>query len=164
MPLLEVVVDLASHFVLDVVLGLVGVGDPEVVGGDAAPGEERWWSWRIWWKQLRSQGTWFQEISGLHLRVGENGKLVVRQTRPWSSLEVMRDEGEGDVLLFAEADGGDGLLFGIPEDPEELLHAGPFPAAVGGVFEAFFIHRVDGLGGVGEERVGRGGRGSGGGC
>ena len=38
---------------------------------------------------MRSQGTWFHEISGLHLRVGENGKLVVRQMRPPVSLEVM---------------------------------------------------------------------------
>ena len=33
------------------------------------------------------------------------------------------DESECDVFLFAEADGGDGAFFRVPEKAEVLLHA-----------------------------------------
>lgn len=66
------------------------------------------------------------------------------------------DEREGDLLLFAKADDRDGLLFGMPEDAEILLHAGPFPGAIGDVIETLVFHGVDRIGGVGEGGVGGG--------
>ena len=63
------------------------------------------------------------------------------------------DEGEGNLFLLTKADSGDGPLFGVPEDAEELLHSSPLIPAVGGVFEAFLVHGVYRLGGMGEEGV-----------
>lgn len=61
------------------------------------------------------------------------------------------NESEGDVFLFAQADGGDGSFFWIPEQAEVLLHAGPLPAAIGNVFESGLFHTRGGFDCVGEE-------------
>ena len=66
------------------------------------------------------------------------------------------DEGESDLLVFAEADCGDGLGFGVPEEAKVLLHAGPVPAAVSDVVEIGGFDFANEAGGIGEE-VFRGG-------
>jgi hypothetical protein len=53
--------------------------------------------------------------------------------------------------LFAEADGRDGSLFGIPIDSEVLMHGIPFPSAVRDVFKACFKDGVFGLWGIREK-------------
>lgn len=155
--LVEVVVDLAPHLVLDVVLGFVGVGDAEGVGADAAAEEEL----AVVLEDLVEAVAFTGHVVPVDLGVAfEGGREGEVGGAPDAALIVLggdADEGEGDVLLFAEADGGDGLLLGVPEDAEELLHAGPFPTAVGGVFEAFLVHCGDGFGGVGEKGIGGGG-------
>lgn len=62
------------------------------------------------------------------------------------------DESEGDVFLFAEADGSDGAFFRIPEQAEVLMHARPLPAAIGDVFEISFFHSRSGFDRVGKKR------------
>ena len=63
------------------------------------------------------------------------------------------DKGESSFVLLAEADGGNGPLFRIPEDTEELSHASPLPPTVGGVLESLPVHGLYRLGGMREKGV-----------
>ena len=153
---IEVVVDLAAHFVLDVVFGFVGVGNPEAVGGDTAFGEKPVVVAEDSVETIAFAGDVVPEHLGNALEGGGKGKVGGAPDLAAGIGGGDADEGKGDVLLLAETDGGDRFFFGIPENPEKLFHAAPFPSAVGSVLEAGVIHGLDRLGGVGEKRIGRG--------
>ena len=59
-------------------------------------------------------------------------------------------ESKSDISMFAEADRGDGFGFGMPEDPEVLLHSGPVPSAVGNVLKISLFDFVNHAGGIGK--------------
>lgn len=61
------------------------------------------------------------------------------------------NKSEGHIALLAKANGCDGAFFGVPEEAEVLFHSGPFPAAIGNVLEARFLHSGGGFDGVGEK-------------
>lgn len=65
------------------------------------------------------------------------------------------DEGEGDLVVLAKANRGNGLGFRVPEKPEILLHSGPIPSAVGDMIELRFFDLTDQAGGIWKVVLGR---------
>ena len=103
--------------------------------------------------------TW--EMVAIHVRCGEEGggERKIGGAPAFAVVVVggEGDEGKRDIAMFAEADGGDRTFLGVPEEPEKLVHAVPFPSAVRDVFEAFLFHGGGGLSCVREEqRIGDG--------
>ena len=150
----DVVVDLAAHFILDVMLGVVGVGDAEGVAGDPASLEELAVVLEDLVEAIAFTGDVVPIDFGVAFEGGGEGEVGGAPDLAAAVFGGDPDEGEGDVFLFTEANGGDGFFLGVPKDAKELLHAGPFPTAVGGVLEARLVHGFDRFRGVGEKVVG----------
>lgn len=93
------------------------------------------------WNMVPSDG-------GRRLKRGCKREIGGSPERAIGVLGRDRDKGKSDVALFAEADGRDGALFGIPIDAKVLMHGIPFPPAVRDVFKASFKYGVFGLWGI----------------
>ena len=158
-PVGEVVVDLPAHFVFDVLLGLIRIGDAEVFVSDA-PFDEEVGMVR---EDLIEAGLLTGDVIPVDLGVafegGREGEIGAAPDAPSLVFGSDADEGEGNFLLFAKTDDRDGFLFGVPENAEILLHSGPFPGAIGDMIETLVFHGMNRIGGVGKGGVG-GGRGA----
>ena len=144
---LEVMINLLAHFRFDVGFGLLGIGDAELIVDHPFA--------------IEVLPVVFEDVVEAIFPTGQVVPFHARRT-PQSGGEREiggapdmaffiprgnRYESEGDINLFAEANGSDGALFRIPVEAEGLAHAVPLPAAIRDVLEALLGHGGGGFGG-----------------
>lgn len=151
----EIMINLAAHLSLDLINDIIGVGHSQVFLGDLRRLEELPVAAEDLVEAAAFAGDLVPRDLGAILKSWREREVGGSEDVPVVVPRGNTDKRESSFVLLAKADRGDGPLFGIPEDAEELSHASPLPATVGGVLESLPVHGLYRLGGMREEGVSR---------
>ena len=152
----KIVIDLPSHFALDLIDDLIGVGNPQVALGHPEVVEELMMGVQDLVEAAAFAGDLVPGDLGSAFKGGREREIGGAENTSVIVPGGDADEREGDLFLLTKSDSGDSPLFGVPEDAEELFHSSPLIPTVGGVFEPLLVHGIYRLGGMREEGVCRG--------